>query len=121
MEKVIQSRIYIAFIPFIRPTLKFSRRCLENLLDYCLGHIMQHYYRLKMRKPVPGMRKKPRNRPGVFAPCSVTFHLSIICFRGKAAKYKLYLPTEEELKAELETQKAMFYLKQQDNEEKETE
>ena len=34
-----------------------------------------------------------------------------------ASKYKLYLPTEEELKAEIETQKAMFYLKQQENEE----
>ena len=32
-----------------------------------------------------------------------------------ASKYKLYLPTEEELKAEIETQKAMFYL--QHNEE----
>ena len=38
-----------------------------------------------------------------------------------ASKYKLYLPTKEQLKAEIETQKAMFYLKQQDNEEKETE
>jgi len=28
------------------------------------------------------------------------------------------LPTKEELKAEIETQKAMFYLQQQDNEEK---
>ena len=27
-----------------------------------------------------------------------------------ASKYKLYLPTKEELKAEIETQKAMFYL-----------
>ena len=32
-----------------------------------------------------------------------------------ASKYKLYLPTEEELKAEIEAQKAMFYLKQQEN------
>ena len=32
-----------------------------------------------------------------------------------ASKYKLYLPTEEELKAEIETQKAMFYLQQQNN------
>lgn len=31
-----------------------------------------------------------------------------------ASKYKLYLPTKEELKAEIETQKAMFYLQQQD-------
>lgn len=29
-----------------------------------------------------------------------------------ASKYKLYLPTEEELKAEIEMQKAMFYLQQ---------
>ena len=34
-----------------------------------------------------------------------------------ASKYKLYLPTEEELKAEIETQKAMFYLQQQENKE----
>ena len=27
-----------------------------------------------------------------------------------ASKYKLYLPTEEELRAEIETQKEMFYL-----------
>lgn len=32
-----------------------------------------------------------------------------------ASKYKLYLPTEEELRAEIETQKTMFYL--QENEE----
>lgn len=35
-----------------------------------------------------------------------------------ASKYKLYLPTKEELKAEIETQKAMFYLQQQDNEDR---
>ena len=58
MEEVIQSRIYIAFILSIRPTLKFSRHRLENLLDYCLGRIMQHYYKLKMRKLETGMRKK---------------------------------------------------------------
>lgn len=32
-----------------------------------------------------------------------------------ASKYKLYLPTEEELREEIETQKTMFYLQQQDN------
>lgn len=32
-----------------------------------------------------------------------------------ASKYKLYLPTEEELRAEIETQKAMFYLQQEEN------
>lgn len=37
-----------------------------------------------------------------------------------ASKYKLYLPTKEELKAEIETQKAMFYLQQQESEDKET-
>ena len=31
-----------------------------------------------------------------------------------ASKYKLYLPTEDELRAEIEAQKAMFYLKQQE-------
>ena len=34
-----------------------------------------------------------------------------------ASKYKLYLPTEEELKAEIDTQKAMFYLQQQSSKE----
>lgn len=32
-----------------------------------------------------------------------------------ASKYKLYLPTEEELRAEIEAQKAMFFLQQQEN------
>lgn len=32
-----------------------------------------------------------------------------------ASKYKLYLPTEEELRAEIETQKTMFYLQQNKN------
>ncbi len=31
-----------------------------------------------------------------------------------ASKYKLYLPTEEELRNEIETQKTMFYLKQRE-------
>lgn len=35
-----------------------------------------------------------------------------------ASKYKLYLPTKEELKAEIETQKMMFLLQQQEREEK---
>lgn len=34
-----------------------------------------------------------------------------------ASKYKLYLPTEEELRAEIETQKAMFYLQQEEKRE----
>lgn len=32
-----------------------------------------------------------------------------------ASKYKLYLPTEEELRAEIEAQKTMFYLQQQES------
>lgn len=36
-----------------------------------------------------------------------------------ASKYKLYLPTEEELKAEIETQKMLFQLQQQEKEEQE--
>ncbi|MCD8106963.1 MAG: PDDEXK nuclease domain-containing protein [Oscillospiraceae bacterium] len=32
-----------------------------------------------------------------------------------ASKYKLYLPSEEELRAEIETQKAMFYLQHEEN------
>ena len=30
-----------------------------------------------------------------------------------SSKYKLYLPTEEELKSEIEAQKTMFYLQRQ--------
>ena len=33
-----------------------------------------------------------------------------------ASKYKLYLPTEEELKAEIDAQKEFFYLQKKDNE-----
>ena len=38
-----------------------------------------------------------------------------------ASKYKLYLPTEEELRAEIETQKEFFYLQQKEKELAETE
>lgn len=33
-----------------------------------------------------------------------------------ATKYKLYLPSEQELGEEIETQKAMFYLQQKERE-----
>lgn len=33
-----------------------------------------------------------------------------------ATKYKLYLPSEQELREEIETQKAMFYLQQKEKE-----
>ena len=36
-----------------------------------------------------------------------------------ATKYKLYLPTEEELRAEIEAQKTMFFLQQQEKEKEE--
>lgn len=36
-----------------------------------------------------------------------------------ASKYKLYLPTEEELRAEIEAQKAMFYLQQEEKKNRE--
>lgn len=45
MVRVIQNQIYTAFILFIGSILKFSRQCLENLLDYYHGHIMLYYYR----------------------------------------------------------------------------
>ena len=35
-----------------------------------------------------------------------------------ATKYKTYLPTEEELKAEIESQKAMFEIQQQERNQK---
>ena len=75
------------------------------------------------------MRKKPQNRLGVFVLCRGTFcsdtdddiaRYSVMHGNEQlfASKYKLYLPTKEELKAEIETQKAMFYLQQQDNEDR---
>ena len=36
-----------------------------------------------------------------------------------ATKYKLYLPSEQELREEIETQKAMFYLQQKEKEDME--
>lgn len=87
--KDIQSQICTAFILSIRLTLRFSRHRLENLLDYYLGHIMQRYYRLKMRKLVTGMRKKPQNRLGVFVLCRGTFLLSIITVCSKLRKKSL--------------------------------
>ena len=96
-------------------------RRVDNLEFYFRGRIIEHYYRSKTLKLVTGMRKKPQNKLGVSVLCREIFLLSIITVCSKLRKYKLYLPTKEELKAEIETQKAMFYLQQQDNEEKETE
>ena len=131
MEKVIQSRIYIAFIPSIRPIPKFSRHRLENLLGYCLGRIMQHYYRLKMDMYIrmyEELKRSEGDNPTIgIVLCSDTdddiARYSVMHGNEQlfASKYKLYLPTKEELRAEIETQKAMFDRQQQDNEEKETE
>ena len=66
-----------------------------------------------------GMRKKPQNRLGVFVLYRGTFLLSIITVCWGLRKKSL--PTKEELKAEIETQKAMFYLQQQDGEEQKIE
>lgn len=136
MEKVIQSRIYIAFILSIRPILKFSRHRLENLLGYCLGRIMQHYYRLKRTHQDVGqmdmyirmydeLKRSEGDNPTIgIVLCSDTdddiARYSVMHGNEQlfASKYKLYLPTKEELKAEIETQKAMFYLQQQDNEDR---
>ena len=79
----------IAFILSIRPILKFSRHRLENLLGYCLGRIMQHYYRLKRRQLATGMRKKPQNRLGVSVLCRGIFLLSIITVCSKLRKKSL--------------------------------
>lgn len=83
MEKVIQSQTYIVSILFTRPILRFSRHRLENLLDCCLGHTMQHYYKLKTKLLVTGMKRRPQNRLGVSALCSGTFLHSITtaCWR----------------------------------------
>ena len=89
MEKVIQRRIYIAFILSIRLTLKFSKHRLENLLGCCLGHIMPHYYRSKTLKLVTGMRKKLQNRLGVSVLCRETFLLSIITVSSRHRKKSL--------------------------------
>lgn len=62
---------------------------LENLLGYCLGRIMQHYYRLKRRQLATGMRKKPQNRLGVSVLCRGIFLLSIITVCSKLRKKSL--------------------------------
>ena len=62
------------------------------------------------------MKRKRIIRLGVCGHYRETYLLSIItgCF---GRKYKLYLPTEEELKAEIETQKILFQLQQQEKKE----
>lgn len=67
-----------------------------------------------------GMKEKHLNKLGVLEICNEMFHHSIItvCFRHKdktfTSKYKLYLPTEEELLAEIEIQKSIFQLQQEE-------
>ena len=66
------------------------------------------------------MQRSTANKPVGFVLCSETdediarysvMHGSEQLF---ASKYKLYLPTEAELRAEIEAQKAIFYLQQRD-------
>ena len=56
--KYIRNQIYIVFILFTRLILRFSGQRPENLYYYYLGRIMLHYYKLRMRKLVNGMKKK---------------------------------------------------------------
>lgn len=72
-----KSNLY-SFYSFYKTYPEIFQTPSGNLLDYCLGHIMQRYYRLKMRKLVTGMRKKPQNKLGVSVLCRGTFLLSII-------------------------------------------
>ena len=90
MERDLQNRIYIVFILFIKHIQRFSRQCLEKSEIQLL--------------------------------CSETDEdiakYSVLHGNEQlfASKYKLYLLTDEELRAEIETQKAMFYLQQQEKE-----
>ena len=56
---------------------KFSRQRLENLWVYYHGRIMQCYYKLKIKKPVTGMKRKRQSIPGVLELYNGIFNLSI--------------------------------------------
>ena len=83
-----KSNLY-SFYSFYKTYPEISRHRLENLLGYCLGRIMQHYYRLKRRQLATGMRKKPQNRLGVSVLCRGIFLLSIITVCSKLRKKSL--------------------------------
>jgi hypothetical protein len=104
MEKDTRKQICIIFIRFTKRILRFSTRQVENY--FYLGRISG-----EGDNPTIGIVLCSDTDEDI-ARYSV-MHGNEQLF---ASKYKLYLPTEEELKAEIETQKAMFYLQQQENE-----
>ena len=95
---------------------------MENLIRCFRGRIIEYCCRSKLQKRVPGTKKKPTI--GIVL-CSDTdediARYSVLHGNEQlfASKYKLYLPTEEELRAEIETQKAIFYLQQEEKDDSE--
>lgn len=95
---------------------------MENLIRCFCGRIIEYCCRSKIQKRVPGTKKKPTI--GIVL-CSDTdediARYSVLHGNEQlfASKYKLYLPTEEELRAEIETQKAIFYLQQEEKDDSE--
>ena len=83
-----KSNLY-SFYSFYKTYPEIFQTSSENLLGYCLGRIMQHYYRLKRRQLATGMRKKPQNRLGVSVLCRGIFLLSIITVCSKLRKKSL--------------------------------
>lgn len=70
---------------FTRISLKLSTQCVDNPGNCYRGHTIEHYYRLEIKLPVTGTKKKPSNRLGVSALCNEIFLHSIItvCFRHR--------------------------------------
>lgn len=64
---------------------EFSRQRLENLLVYYHGRIMQCYYKLKIKKPVTGMKRKRQSRPGVLELYNGIFYpsITIVCSKRR--------------------------------------
>ena len=65
MERDLRKQIYIAFIHFTKPFLRFSTQRVENLLRYFHGLIIVYYCKFMMQKLVIGMQKKQQNKLGV--------------------------------------------------------
>ena len=61
----------------------------ELSAEYGKGYTKSNLYRLKMRKLVTGMRKKPQNKLGVSVLCRGTFLLSIITVCSRHRKKSL--------------------------------
>ena len=88
----------------------------------------QYYYRLlksQVKEPViDELKKAPDDNPTIgIVLCSETdediARYSVLKGNEQlfASKYKLYLPTEDELRAEIENQKTIFELQQQNKQE----